>query len=108
LRVEMTVTTETLKSEEQIVTTGQINDLKNLDDELAKSNLRGLWAREESIRREPAPFGQPILWKWAEIRAGLEAAGRLITTNYKGAPRALHLVHPNTHDNTRHTLHLAV
>ena len=68
------------------MTPTQTNDLKNLDAELAKDHLRGLWVREESIRREPAPFGKPILWKWAKIRAGLEAAGELITTNYKGAP----------------------
>lgn len=32
-------------------------ELKNLDEELAKDHLRGLWVREEAIRREPAPFG---------------------------------------------------
>lgn len=69
------------------MTTDQMNDLKNLDAELAKDHLRGLWVREETIRREPAPFGKAILWKWQKIRAGLEAAGRLITTNYKGARR---------------------
>jgi 1-hydroxy-2-naphthoate dioxygenase len=90
------------------VTTAQTIDLKNLDEELAKDNLRGLWAREESIRREPAPFGKPVLWKWAKIRAGLEAAGQLITTNYKGARRAISLVHPNMSDSTSHTLNLAV
>lgn len=83
-------------------------DLKNLDAELAKDNLRGLWARPEAIRREPAPFGKPILWKWAKIRAGLEAAGQLITTNYNGARRAISLVHPNMSESTSHTLNLAV
>ena len=67
----------------------EITDLKSLDDELAKNFMRGLWAREETMRREPAPFGKPILWKWSKIRAGLEAAGRLIGTNYKGARRAI-------------------
>jgi len=86
----------------------EINDLKNLDEDLAKDNLRGLWAREESMRREPAPFGEPILWKWAKIRAGLEAAGQLITTNYKGARRAISLVHPNMGESTSHTLNMAV
>ncbi len=90
------------------MTTAQTTDLKNLDEELAKDNLRGLWAREESIRREPAPFGKPMLWKWAKIRAGLEAAGQLITTNYKGARRAISLVHPNMSDSTSHTLNMAV
>jgi gentisate 1,2-dioxygenase len=64
--------------------------------------------REETIRREPAPFGQPILWKWAKIRAGLEAAGRLIPTNYKGARRAISLVHPKMTESTSFTLNLAV
>ena len=52
-----------------------MRDLKSLDAELAKDSMRGLWAREEAIRREPVPFGKPVLWKWAKIRAGLEAAG---------------------------------
>ena len=85
-----------------------ITDLKTLDAELAADHLRGLWAREETVRREPAPFGKPILWKWAKISAGLEAAGRLITTNYKGARRAISLVHPNMSDSTTHTLNMAV
>jgi len=52
-----------------------VSDLKSLDAELAKDSMRGLWAREEAIRREPTSFGKPMLWKWAKIRAGLEAAG---------------------------------
>ena len=70
--------------------------------------MRGLWMREETMRREPAPFGKPVLWKWAKIRAGLEAAGQLITTNYKGARRAISLVHPNMGESTSHTLNMAV
>jgi gentisate 1,2-dioxygenase len=85
-----------------------MSDLKSLDAELAKDSMRGLWAREEAIRREPVPFGKPMLWKWAKIRAGLEAAGQLITTNYKGARRAISLVHPNMGDSTSHTLNMAV
>jgi len=85
-----------------------IADLKSLDAELAKDSMRGLWAREEAVRREPAPFGKPVLWKWSKIRAGLEAAGKLITTNYKGARRAISLVHPNMSDSTSHTLNMAV
>ena len=85
-----------------------MRDLKSLDAELAKDSMRGLWAREEAIRREPVPFGKPVLWKWAKIRAGLEAAGQLITTNYKGARRAISLVHPNMGDSTSHTLNMAV
>lgn len=86
----------------------QITDLKSLDDELAKDSMKGLWAREETMRREPAPFGKPMLWKWEKIRAGLEAAGKLITTNYKGARRAISLVHPNMGESTSYTLNMAV
>ena len=68
------------------MSTEQIADLKTLDAELAKDSMKGLWVREETLRREPTPFGKPMLWKWANIRQGLEAAGRLITTNYKGIP----------------------
>jgi len=49
-----------------------------------------------------------MLWKWANIRQGLEAAGRLITTNYKGSRRAISLVHPNLSESSTHTLNLAV
>ena len=90
------------------MTMNQITNLKSLDDELAKDCMRGLWMREETLRREPEPFGQPMLWKWAKIRAGLEAAGELITTNYKGARRAISLVHPKMGESTSHTLNMAV
>lgn len=85
-----------------------ISDLKTLDAELAKESMKGLWVREEALHREPAPFGKPKLWKWSKIRAGLEAAGRLITTNYKGARRAITLVHPSLNDGTSYTLGMAV
>lgn len=85
-----------------------MTDLKALDAELAKDSMRGLWAREETIRREPAPFGRPMIWKWKKIRAGLEAASALIPTNYKGTRRAISLIHPNTGQSTSHTLNMAV
>jgi gentisate 1,2-dioxygenase len=90
------------------VSTEQIADLKTLDAELAKDSMKGLWAREEALRREPTPFGKPMLWKWANIRQGLEAAGRLITTNYKGSRRAISLVHPNLSESSTYTLNMAV
>ena len=43
----------------------EITDLKNLDDELAKDNLRGLWVREETIRRE---FREEIAAGLTELR----------------------------------------
>jgi hypothetical protein len=43
------------------VSTEQIADLKTLDAELAKDSMKGLWAREEDLRREPTPFGKPML-----------------------------------------------
>jgi gentisate 1,2-dioxygenase len=86
----------------------EIADLKSLDDALAKDFMRGLWMREETLRREPAPFGAPVLWKWSKILSGLEAAGKLVTTNYKGARRAISLVHPAMSESTSHTLNMAV
>jgi gentisate 1,2-dioxygenase len=86
----------------------QVFDLKALDTELAKESMKGLWAREERINRKPEPFGRPHLWKWRKIREGLEAAGKLVTTNYKGARRAITLVHPNLDDGTSFTLGFAV
>jgi 1-hydroxy-2-naphthoate dioxygenase len=86
----------------------EISDLKMLDQELAKESMKGLWVREEQIRRQPAPFGKPKLWKWSKIREGLEAAARLITTNYKGTRRAITLVHPSLDDGTSYTLGYAV
>jgi hypothetical protein len=84
----------------------QVSDLKVLDGELAKEFMKGLWAREERINRKPEPFGRPHLWKWSKIRQGLAAAGKLVTTNYKGARRAITLVHPNLDDGTSFTLPL--
>jgi len=86
----------------------QVNELKALDAELAKDSMKGLWVREERMNRKPAPFGKPHLWKWPKIRAGLEAAGRLVTTNYKGARRAITLVHPSLDEGTSLTLGYAV
>ena len=86
----------------------QVNELKVLDAELAKDSMKGLWVREERMNRKPAPFGKPHLWKSAKIRAGLEAAGRLVTTNYKGARRAITLVHPSLDEGTSFTLGYAV
>ena len=86
----------------------QVNELKVLNAELAKDSMKGLWVREERMNRKPAPFGEPHLWKWAKIRAGLEAAGRLVTTNYKGARRAITLVHPSLDEGTSFTLGYAV
>ena len=86
----------------------QVSELKVLDAELAKDSMKGLWVREERMNRKPAPFGKPHLWKWDKIRAGLEAAGRLVTTNYKGARRAITLVHPSLDEGTSFTLGYAV
>ena len=54
----------------------EISDLKALDAELAKESMKGLWVREEQLRRQPTSFGKPKLWKWPKIREGLEAAVR--------------------------------
>ena len=86
----------------------RVSDLKVLDAELAKESMKGLWAREERINRKPEPFGRPHLWKWSKIREGLDAAGKLVTTNYKGARRAITLVHPSLDDGTSFTLGWAV
>ena len=86
----------------------QVTELNALDEELAKDSMKGLWAREERMNRKPAPFGKAHLWKWPKIRAGLEAAGRLVTTNYKGARRAITLVHPSLDEGTSFTLGYAV
>jgi gentisate 1,2-dioxygenase len=90
------------------VVSEKVSDLASLDAELAKDSLRGLWARPEARRREPAPFGKAAHWKWQKIRAGLEAAGEIIGTDYKGARRAISLIHPNLGDSTSHTLSMAV
>ena len=46
--------------------TNPITNLKSLDDELAKDSMRGLWMREETLRREPAPFGKPVAMEMVE------------------------------------------
>jgi 1-hydroxy-2-naphthoate dioxygenase len=86
----------------------RISDLKVLDEELAKDSMKGLWVREERMNRKPEPFGKAHLWKWPKILEGLNAAGRLVTTNYKGARRAITLVHPSLDEGTSFTLGYAV
>lgn len=86
----------------------QIENLKALEAEMEKDSMKGLWVREEELRVEPKPFGAPRLWKWIKVRTALEAAARLVPTNYKGARRAIQLVHPSLGTGTSHTLGFAV
>ena len=86
----------------------QIENLKAFNAELEKDSMKGLWVREEELRVEPKPFGAPRLWKWVKIRSALEQAARLVPTNYKGARRAIQLVHPALGTWTSHTLGFAV
>ncbi len=86
----------------------EITELNDFNEELEKESMRGLWASGEDIIRAPKPFGPPKLWKWSKIREGLDAAARLIPTNYMGARRVLQLVHPNMTYGASHTLGMAV
>ena len=86
----------------------EIKDLKELDQQLEGESMRGLWTSGEELFRAPKPFGAPHLWKWPNIREGLDVAGRLIPTNYKGARRVLQLVHPNLPHGTSNTIGMAV
>ena len=88
--------------------TGQITDLKTLDDLLESESMQGLWVGEDRHFVEPRPFGVPKLWKWSKIREGLDAAARLVPTNFKGSRRAITLVHPDTAGRTSNTLVMAV
>ena len=63
-----------------MTTREQGSDLKALGERLAEGSMKGLWEREDELWREPNPFGGPKLWKWAEVRAGLDAAARLVPT----------------------------
>jgi len=86
----------------------EITDLKVLDEQLETESMRGLWAYGEELWRAPKPFGPPKLWKWPKIREGLDAAARLVPTNFKGARRVLQLVHPDMTAGTSNTLGMAV
>ena len=86
----------------------RISDLASLDDSLAAHSLKGLWARGEQVRAEPKPFADAMIWKWCDIKAGLEAASRLVPTNFKGSRRAITLVHPGLGEGTSNTLLMAV
>ena len=88
--------------------TGRIPDLKTLDDLLESQSMKGLWVGEDRHVVEPRPFGPPKLWKWSEVREGLDAAARLVPTNFKGSRRAITLVHPNAAGGTSNTLVMAV
>ena len=88
--------------------TGRIADLKALDDLLESESMQGLWVGEDRHIVEPRPFGAPRLWKWSKIREGLDAAARLVPTNFKGSRRAITLVHPDIGRGTSNTLVMAV
>lgn len=86
----------------------RIVDLDSLDSSLAARAMKGLWARGERYHAEPTPFGEAMVWKWADVRAGLEAASRFVPTNFRGSRRVIKLVHPSLGEATSHTLLFAV
>ncbi len=86
----------------------QITDLKTLDAQLEGESMKGMWTYAEEMYRSPKPFGGPKLWKGSKIREGLDAASRLVPTNYKGVRRVITLAHPSFKSATSTTLTMAV
>jgi gentisate 1,2-dioxygenase len=70
-------------------------NLEALNRQLTQAYMRGLWARELPERGEPSPFGVSHVWKWSDIRDGLESAGELVSLDRFGVRRNIGLVNPS-------------
>ena len=45
---------------------------------LAAKHLKGFWLVEENVLPYPRTTVQPHIWRWTDVYAGLERAGRLV------------------------------
>ncbi len=85
-------------------------ELEAFDAKLAKSHIRGQWKSEEFLQKAvggPKPAGVPAIWKWAEVTALLEEAGRVMPESMT-ARRSLIFQNPALPRGTTQTLNMGV
>jgi 1-hydroxy-2-naphthoate dioxygenase len=87
-----------------------MQSLEAFDAKLAGVHMRGQWKSEEFLQRAiggPKPAGVPALWRWSEVTALLEEAGREMPEAMQ-ARRSLIFQNPALPRGTTHTLNMGV
>jgi gentisate 1,2-dioxygenase len=94
--------------------------IQQLDQELEKKNLQGLWNEElwnsdaRLFTKDPKTMVQPCVWKWVDIESSLREAGELVGLGGKVERRTLRLQNPGLKQlqgqkhATTHTIHMSV
>ena len=85
-------------------------ELEAFDAKLAKSNIRGQWKSEEFLQKAiggPKPAGAPAIWKWADVTALLDEAGRVMPESMT-ARRSLIFQNPALPRGTTQTMNMGV
>lgn len=84
--------------------------LEAFDAKLAGLHMRGQWKSEEFLQRAiggPKPAGVPALWRWEQVTALLDEAGRVMPEAMQ-ARRSLIFQNPGLPRGTTHTLNMGV
>lgn len=68
--------------------------VEQLDDELASLAIEGYWKTIGTMAREPAPHGEPWLWRWSDVYPKLFAAAETIDLDGGAERRSLRLCTP--------------
>ena len=85
-------------------------ELEAFDAKLAKSHIRGQWKSEEFLQKAiggPKPAGQPAIWRWQDVTALLDEAGRVMPESMT-ARRSLIFQNPALPRGTTQTLNMGV
>ena len=86
------------------------DSMQAFDAKLAQRNIRGQWKSEVFLAAAldgPKPAGRPMLWKWGEVDALLEEAGRVMPESM-AARRSLIFQNPDLPRGTTHTINAGV
>ena len=80
------------------------------DAKLAQSNIRGQWKSEVFLSAAldgPKPRGRALAWRWAEMDALLDEAGRVMPESM-AARRSLIFANPDLPHGTTHTINAGI
>ncbi len=81
-----------------------------LDEKLAAANMRGQWKSEAFLSAAvggPKPAGAPSVWRWRDVMALMEEAGRAMPESLQ-ARRSLIFQNPALPRGTTHTINMGV
>lgn len=85
-------------------------ELEAFDAKLAKSHIRGQWKSEAILQNAtggPKPAGAPAIWRWKDVTALLDEAGRVMPESLT-ARRSLIFQNPALPRGTTHTMNMGI